>query len=81
MASSNRSNPLCPVMPTRGLQTFPPAGILSAPPTTGVFDCRAYRVKSGDSLSAIALMFQITVRHVVSKLGLRVPHYGPLGVY
>ena len=39
------------------------AGVLSSAPTTGVFDCRAYRVKTGDSLSAIAYMFQITVRN------------------
>lgn len=39
-----------------------PTGILSSPPTTGVFDCRAYRVKTGDSLSAIALKFETTVR-------------------
>lgn len=39
------------------------AGVLSSAPTTGVFDCRAFRVKTGDSLSAIAFMFQITVRN------------------
>ncbi|PRW45585.1 peptidoglycan-binding [Chlorella sorokiniana] len=42
------------------------ASVLSSPPTTGVFDCRAYRVKTGDSLSAIALLFQITVNDLVA---------------
>ncbi|PRW45360.1 peptidoglycan-binding [Chlorella sorokiniana] len=42
------------------------ASVLSSPPTTGVFDCRAYRVKTGDSLSPIALVFQITVNDLVA---------------
>lgn len=44
----------------------PPAGFLATPPTTGVFSCRAYRVRTGDSLAAIALAFQTTVAAVVA---------------
>lgn len=40
-------------------------GVLATPPTTGVFSCRAYRVKSGDSLASIALAFETTINLLV----------------
>ena len=42
------------------------AGILATPPTSGVFSCRAYRVKQGQSLASIALLFETTIASLVA---------------
>ncbi|KAL4424132.1 hypothetical protein ABPG75_001433 [Micractinium tetrahymenae] len=41
-------------------------GIVAVPDTTGIFSCRAYKVKSGNSLSSIALLFETTVNALVA---------------